>query len=138
MLPSRFSAGDLATEVAAKILNQIQHQRVRAKHLYLLERGEVVPENLQAKADELMEQELLPYLTSADNEDDDPVMVEALSIARDLIIARLAQEGCLPPKGIDFHAKALVDGNPAIYEQARKRVEARFAAANAILSNQPE
>lgn len=132
-LPTRFVAGDLATEIAAALLNDIQLKRVKAKLRWHLQKGDVLPDGLQAKAHELMKLELVPYITLDDGEEDDPVLLEALAMARDLIVTRMAQEGLPPPKGLDVHAKALVDANPALQEKARLRVEARYKAATAVI-----
>ena len=72
---------------------------------------------------------MLPYATLDDGDDDDPILLEAMAIARELIIKRMATEGLPPPKGLDMHAKQLVDNQPKIVELARKRVEERHKAA---------
>lgn len=129
-LPSRFAEGDIATETAAGLLNEIQVNRVRAQLRHAFERGKLAPEELQGKADELMAQPLRPGTTTDDDpETDDPIMHEALSIARELIVSRMAAEGLPPPKGIDTHAKQLVDNMSEIYDKARLRLEARHRAA---------
>ena len=132
-LPSRFSEGDIASHNAAMMLNEIQHRRVKARLRYLLERNEIAPFEVQAKADELCAMDLVPHLTSDDEENSDPVFEEAMLIARELIVARMAKEGLPPPKGLDMHAKALVDAMPEIHERARLRVEARYMAASQSL-----
>ena len=133
-LPSRFAPGDIATEAAADMLNYVQLTRIKSRLRYMLAQGHVLADGLQAKAAELAEQELVPYALTDDDEDaNDPVLQEALAIARELIITRMAQQGLPPPKGLDLHAKALVDGQPALQDRARARVEARYrAAASAI------
>ena len=133
-LPSRFAPGDIATEAAADMLNYVQLTRIKSRLRYMLAQGQVLADGLQAKAAELAEQELVPYTLTDDDEDaNDPVLQEALAIARELIITRMAQQGLPPPKGLDLHAKALVDGQPALQDRARARVEARYrAAASAI------
>jgi hypothetical protein len=68
-----------------------------------------------------------------DDGETDPVMEEALAIAREMIIGRMAEEGLPPPRGINTHARALVDAMPEIQDRARFRIEARYrAAAEAI------
>lgn len=135
VLPSRFAAGDIATDIAAQVLHEVQLRRIKAKLRYLLAKGDINLDGLQDKAIELNEAELVPYGTLDDDDDSDPVLVEALAMARELIISRMAQEGLPPPKGIDAHAKALVDGAPAIQERARLRIEARYRAANAAIED---
>jgi hypothetical protein len=126
----KYKEGDLLDEIGAELLNDIQHKRVKAKIRWLLSRGEISPDEVQSRADLLMEQPMLPYLTTDDDGADiDPVLQESLSIARELIVGRMAKEGLPPPRGLDNHAKALVDGMPQIRENARLRVEARYRAA---------
>lgn len=126
-------AGDPMTEDHAAILHTVQQRRVKARLRYMLERGDILVPELQSKAIELCKQDLKPYATLDDGDDDDPILIEAMSIARELINSRMAQEGLPPPKNLDTHAKQLVDGVPAIQEQARLRIEARFRAAQELL-----
>jgi hypothetical protein len=129
VLPRRFAAGDTIGEIPARILHNIWLKRFSAKLRWLKDRGEIDAQSMQAKAEELAAQELTPYNIAEDADDDDPILVEAIEIARTLIISRMAAEGISPPKGIDTHARALVDSMPAIVEKARIRVEARHRAA---------
>lgn len=132
-LPSRFATGDTMDEVAAEVLNDIQHRRIKAKLRYLLTRGEIDANDIQQKANELSSADLVPYSTSEDDDtDSDPIFLEAMSMAREIIVSRMAKEGIPPPRGLDIHAKALVDAMPALQERARLRIEARFRAAAAI------
>jgi hypothetical protein len=133
-LPSRFAQGQELDAQAAEMLNIIMFRRIRAKLRYLLDRGEILVTDLQTKANELAAQPLRIASTLDDSEDDDPILIEALSIAKDIICSRMAQEGLPPPRGIDAHAKALVDGLPEIQEQARKRIEARYLAAQELIN----
>jgi hypothetical protein len=133
VLPSRFAADDVIGENAASVLQDIQLRRIKSKLRWLLAKGDLNPDGVQAKAEELLTHELVPYGTLDDSDDDDPVLVEALAMAREIIISRMAQEGLPPPRGIDIHAKALVDGAPQILERARLRIEARYKAANEIV-----
>lgn len=135
-LPSRFVDGEIASDNAIAVLNDIQHKRVKAKLRYMLDRGQIDANGLQSKADELMAADLAPYAMLDDDEgaDDDPVAIEALGIARDLIISRMAKEGLPPPRGIDLHARALVDSMPVIYERARQRIETRLKVAAAAIT----
>lgn len=129
--------GDPLTDLHAQILDTVLHRRVKAKLRWLLDRGELAPQDIQAKALELCSQDLKPYATLDDGNDDDPILTEALVIARDLITSRMAQENLPPPRNLDVHAKQIVDNVPAILEQARKRVEARYRAAQAIIGTPP-
>lgn len=129
VLPSRFSEGDIMDETASKVLNSIWLKRLSAKLRWLKDRGEIDALTFRAKAFELAGLDLAPYSIAEDAEDDDPILVEAIDMAKTLITARMAAEGLPPPKGLDLHAKALVDAMPALVEKARLRVEARFRAA---------
>ena len=133
-LPMRFVPGDELSENAAQVLNDVHIKRLKARLRYMLAHGDVNADGLQETALAIAEQELVPYATLDDDDENlDPVLEEALNIARELIVSSMAQQGLPPPKGLDAHAKALVDGQPRIQEQARKRVEARYSAAMAML-----
>jgi hypothetical protein len=135
VLPSRFAEGDDIGEIAAKVLNDIHLRRIKAKLRWLLSRGEINVNEIQTKAIELNDAELLPYATLDDDDSEaDPIFMEAMSMARELIVGRMAKEGLPPPKGLDAHAKALVDGMPEIQERARLRIEARYNAARAAIA----
>jgi hypothetical protein len=138
LLPSRFALGDIINEAAAYTLNDIQQRRIKAKLRYLLARGDILQWDLQTKADELASQDLVPYMTLDDDEPNtDPILMEALAMARELIVGRMAQEGLPPPKGLDIHAKALVDAMPDLQEKARLRIEARYRAAQQAIQENP-
>ena len=136
VLPSRFSAGDVLTENSANLLFDIHLRRLKSKLRWLLNRGQILPHELQAKALELNQAEMVPYFTSDDDDiTDDPVQQEAMTMAKGIIISRMASEGLPAPKNIELHAKALVDGMPILLERARLRIEARYQAANAAISS---
>lgn len=124
--------GEPMTLRQAQFLDNIQHKRVRAKLRYMFDRGELALSEAQAKANELCAQVPKPYLTLDDGVDD-PILTEAMVIAREVITARMAAEGLPPPKNIDLHAKQLVDNIPELQERARLRVEARYAAAQEVM-----
>lgn len=128
--------GDPLQPIHRLILDMILHRRVKAKLRYLLDRGEILPSELQAKALALCEEPLKPYLT-LDDDEEDPVLVEAMVIAREVITSRMAQENLPPPKNLDLHAKQLVDNIPQLQETARKRLEARYRAAQEALGATP-
>lgn len=135
-LPSRFAAGDTIDDAAAYVLNDVHRKRLTSRLRYMLAKGEIHADELQRKAEELHQAELVPYATLDDDEENnanDPIMAEALSMARELIVTRMAKEGLPPPRGLDVHAKALVDAMPSIVERARLRVEARYKAAASAL-----
>lgn len=134
-LPVRFNEGDVCDAVGASVLNTIHLNRLRSRLRWLVQKGQIDLPGLQIKADELAQLDLQPYDVSDDDDDEvnDPILAEALSLARAIITTEMAKQGLPPPKGIDLHAKELVDGMPALLEQARKRVEARQNVANAAL-----
>lgn len=134
-LPSRFAEGDIATETSAAMLNDIQQKRISARLRRLITRGEIREDELQAKAEQLMELSMVPYITLDDGEiETDPVALEAIDMAKTLITTKMAREGLPPPKGLDDHARNLVDQMPKIMEAARLRIEARYRASETILA----
>lgn len=129
VVPARFVEGSVLDEVSAAILNDIHIRRLRARIAYLLQRGELGPEEVQAKAFAIAQEDLAPGIKEADDDLPDPIYSEAVGIACDLILRKMREQGLPEPKHIAEHAKALVEGNPAFEEQARKRLEARHRAA---------
>ena len=132
-LPPRFAAGDILDETGSRVLQSLWLKRINTKLRWLRERGDIDAQGLQAKATELAQADLAPYSVAEDADDDDPVLIEALDIAKSLITARMAAEGLPPPKGLDTHARELVNSLPQLVERARMRVEARYKAAVSLL-----
>lgn len=132
-LHRRFAEGDVMDEIIADILNSIQKRRIMARIRYMLRRREISEAEAPAKILQLYEEELTLYSIYDDEDNPDPILEEAMGMARELIVTRMAQEGLPPPKGLDTHARALVDGMPDLQEKARLRVEARYQAAQAAL-----
>ena len=133
-LPQRFAAGDIINEVAAQVLCNIQLLRIKERLRRQFAKGDISIVELQSRANAYAEQDLVPYATLDDEDaENDPILCEALAIASDLIIRRMAAEGLPPPKGLDTHARALVDAMPELQEKARLRIEARYRAANAVI-----
>lgn len=128
--------GDPLGPLGAQILDYVLHRRVKAKLRWMLEKGDILKEHVQDKARELCALPLKPHAMIDDSDDADPVLSEAMEIARSVIIARMAAEGLPPPKGIDTHAKQLVDNIPQLVEQARKRIEARYRAAQELIGSE--
>jgi len=133
-LPVRFRPGDVIDEYSATILLQIQSNRIRARLYELLKKNEISRHEAQAKAEELAALPLTPYSPYDEETSSDPILDEALSIAKELITSRIAAKGDAIPKNLDTHAKALIDAMPEIYKKARIRVEARYAAAQSALA----
>lgn len=130
-LAPRFAPGGAMDEVAADVLNDIQHRRVKARLRYLITRGELHAHEVQRKAEELCALPLSPATTFDDSDENDPILEESMVIARELIVKQMAAEGLPAPKGLDIHARALVEAVPAIQERARQRVEEKYRAATA-------
>jgi hypothetical protein len=102
---------------------------------YLASRGEIDANTASAVLRDLVSAPLQPGATLDDFDGFvDPILEEALAIAKDIIARRMAAEGLPVPKGIDTHAKALVDAMPDLREKARLRVEARYRAAAEALA----
>lgn len=131
-LPVRFEAGQVIDEAGATILTEIYLGRMRSRLNHLLKQGTINKDGLQRKALELSEKELsVRYIENS--EEDDPIAVEALIIARDLIVARMTAEHMPLPANLDNHAQALVNAMPEIRERARARVELRYSTTSGLL-----
>ena len=133
VLPRKVTPGAIMSEIDAAIISEIQHNRVKARLRYLLSRGEIDANGIQVKANELMDLPLSPNATLDDSEETDPVLEEAMTIAREIVTKRMASEGLPVPKNLDLHAKALVDAIPALQEKARRRIEARLTVAKSLM-----
>jgi polyhydroxyalkanoate synthesis regulator phasin len=134
VLPTICHVGKPLTAIDAEMLNEIKINRTMTKLRYLIKRGELNQEEVQAKVNELMQQPLEPYGPLTDD-DNDPITLEAISIATELITTFMAKENLPPPKNITDHAKALIQAMPKIYEQARLRLEAQYRAAAETIAN---
>lgn len=131
-LPQRFTAGQAIDETEAEILSQIHVSRIRGRLGWMLKQGTITEAELPSKAEELALLDLSP-LTINEADEDDPILAEALIIARDMITQRLASEGLAPPKNLDEHAKVLIDALPHIRAMAVKRLEERHKIARESL-----
>jgi hypothetical protein len=132
VLPPVYFVGEPMDETVVEMLHRLHVGRVTARIHFMLAKGLIGNEEIYAKAQEIAAEGLRNYVPEAD--DDDPVQIEAMTMARSLIVSRMSAEGLPPPKGLDAHAKALIEGMPALLEQARKRVEARYRAAAQLIS----
>ena len=89
---------------------------------------------MQAKAEEIADTVLFSSFEEYNN--DDPVMEEARSIAKELIIAHSARETIplpSPDKLVEI-IDALITARQEIYERAEKRLEIRYKIALITLS----
>lgn len=75
---------------------------------------------------ERLESELESF---AEQNNSDPIMTEAIIIAKEQLELRLEAEGLPVPTGIEAHTKVLAENNEAIQAEARLRVEARLRAS---------
>ena len=64
-------------------------------------------------------------ITSAET-GEDPVYVEAMSLAREMIEIRLASQNLPVPRNIDLHAEALLEARPDLLLQAKNRIEIKL------------
>ncbi len=131
-LPVKFRGGDKLDETSAEILNAIHFRRLKAKLKTLQSNGSILLSDLQTKAQELYNLPLVPYATMDDEDNieaSDPILAEAMNIARELLTAKLTQEGIEIPKNLDLHARQLVEHMPELHERARLRIETRFQIA---------
>ena len=113
-LPSRFKAGHVLDHADAALGNQIWLKRLAARLRRLLKLGQIDATSIDERVREIHAEELAPYSIAQDADDDDPVLAEAMEMAKALITQRMAQENIPPPKNLDAHARAVIEGVPAI------------------------
>ncbi len=134
-LPVRFLAGHILTEAEAEVANREYLKRLAARIRYRYDHGEITSETMQDIGTKMaLDFEFSESDMAADEADDnDPVRIEGLKIARELIKAELATTGITDIPNLDIHAKALYEGNPAIRERAKQRCEIRWKTAREAL-----
>ena len=128
-LPRRAVAGQALTPVEAAILTEIHHARIASQLRYMLAKGTITKRQLQQKAIELAK---LPLTAGADEDASDPVLLEAIALAKEMLTAEAVREG-LPTKTIEARAKAVVDANPALRAKAQERLAAKYTMMQSIL-----
>lgn len=132
-LPIRFHEGDHIDDDGAWALNEIMSTRIRERLRWRLRQGTATKETLQALALSMVDG--FTFDTGEACDIDDPVMEEATLLARELIIASLAEDGLSPPKNLDEHARKLAAESDALRQRARQRIEARYTAAREAITN---
>jgi hypothetical protein len=128
-LALRYHGGNILDENGAEVLHYIWSKRLLTRLRYIFEKGETDPVILQLKAAEIAASPMRPYTIVDDAEENDPILLEAMEIARNAIKTKLQAEGLPIPAKLDIHARALVEGVPVIIEEATRRIEARLRAA---------
>lgn len=74
-------------------------------------------------------------LADLDGPSNDVLEAEALQLAEDHITRELAKDGLPPPKSIRDHAKVLLNSQPALFDEAKRRIMARQQVLRETLPN---
>ena len=134
VLATRFTAGQPMSPTGAALLNAIWQKRVAVRLRRLLTLGQIDKNGIPAKIAAFAAEELTPYSIAQDADDNDPVLEEAREVAKAILLHELAKANTPPPRSLDGHIQALIEGMPGIIEQARLRVEARYKAVSDLLA----
>lgn len=134
-VPLRYEEGHELTENEASALNQTYHENLRNNFAKKVEEGVAAGkalEALQTELDSYAENYQFGVRTGG-GAVRDPVMSEALRIAKDKIREHLKKKGKklkdVDAKAITEKARELIARTPAIMELAKQRVEEAQAAA---------
>lgn len=133
-IPAPYAAGHHLTEGEANALNQTWAENVRnnqaSKVKEAKEAGTFIQDVFQGRIDDYCESYEFGVRSGGGGRTSDPVMGEALNIARDMVrkalVAkgfRLSGEGAVKAAKVSELAKRLIEKNPAILDTARARVE---------------
>ena len=133
-LPLLFNAGDIIDDDGAWALNEMMLTRLRERTRWRLRQGVVTTITVQSVVEEMVS--AFTFDSGEPCDVDEPVMEEAITLAREMITKSLAKDGLPPPKNLEEHAKTLAEQSDQLRERARLRVEARLNAALAALSAQ--
>jgi hypothetical protein len=135
-LPVRFTEGQELSEFEALLLNKEYIKRLAAQVRYRIDQGHVHEFNIMEVSHALADSFLFSELNDNDPPDDnDPVYIEGIRIAKDMIMAQLADTGVTEIPNIETHALALYRASPEIQEQARHRLETRWRVAQSMVGN---
>lgn len=137
-IADRYAPGQILTEEEAELFGEIQADAVADRmETWLASQTQVDPrpEEIQsvasAFAETLLNDTSFAHAT-------DPVWTEALALAREMILTKLAAQGLPAPKTLDAHAAAVITGDPELLRKARVRVEARIEVGRAALAQVEE
>jgi len=141
-VPVRYEEGHELTAGEASALNQTYHENLRnnfaKKVKETVEKGGTA-ESLQTELDAYAAAYAFGVRTGGGGAPRDPVMAEAMSIAKGIIRAALKKKGKkvseVDPKAINEAAKKLIDRDSTIVETAKARVAEAQAAASEDLSD---
>ena len=130
-LPDRFQEGHALTLAEARVLNQIFASRMRNYVVSWLDKGldpGVCQANLEGFA------QTYEFTVNKPDEIGDPITCEALRIAREIVVKRLASQGLdLDSTMIDRHS-AQVAALPKVRARAEEIVQIRTRAAHETLA----
>jgi hypothetical protein len=140
-IPQPYKAGHIVTEGEASQLNQVYAENVRnnkaAKVKELVEAGTFDQEVMQGQIDDYCDSYEMGVRSGGGGRSSDPVMAEAMNIARDLVRKALKKAGYnlsdVTAGQVSERAKRAVQDNPQIVETARQRVEATKEIAEIVL-----
>lgn len=134
-LPVRFITGQVLDVTEADILNREYMKRLIAQVRYRYDHNELNDDSIHAGAFTMGINFVFNEANAKETEDDenDPVFIEGMKIAREMIIKELADSGLTEIPNIDNHARALFDGSEAIRIRARQRCETRWRMAKEAL-----
>lgn len=134
-LPARYAAGDTMDELGAALLNREYIKRVSARIRYRFDHNDLNELTMQAGAYKMgLEFTFIESDADADDMDEnDPVFIEGLKIAKELILRELSESGISEIPNLDMHARALYEGSEAIRDRARQRCETRWRTAKEAL-----
>jgi hypothetical protein len=136
--PLRYEEGHELNAGEASALNQTYHENLRnnfaKKVKEAVDNGGFNQDALQAEFDAYALDYQFGVRTGGGGAPRDPVMAEAMNIAKMQIRAKIKEKGRkitdYEPSAITEAAKKLIAKNPAILELARQRVEEAKAAAS--------
>lgn len=133
-LPTLFVEGQTYTATNAAFLNALMVHRLRVRIGWRLKRNpNLTTEEIRALTETIWGTMELSE-DDTDTSDEDPILTEAFTIAKELITAQLAKEGHIVPKNIDDHAWQLAENNEEIRRRAKLRVEAQRQAATETMA----
>lgn len=140
-IPLPYHAGHTLTDGEANALNQTWVENIRnnlaSKVNDAKEAGSFVHDAFQGQVDDYADEYEFGVRTGGGGRTSDPVMAEAMTIAKDLVRKAIVKAGHkladVKASNITELAKGVIDKNPKIMETARARVEEVRAIADVEL-----
>lgn len=134
-LPVRFVTGQVLSEVEAQLLNREYMKRLISRIRYRYDHSEFDDNSIHDGAFKMgLEFAFIEADANAEDVDEnDPVFIEGMKIARELILQQLSENGLTEIPNLDSHARALYEGSEAVRVRARQRCETRWRLAREAL-----